>query len=62
VGANQLALVAGKAVGTGGADLAVVVDGGIVGNLDAGGASHTTLWEIPGKFIVEDMRPVGEHG
>ena len=40
VGANELALVAGEAVRAGGADLAVVVDGGILGNIDACRASR----------------------
>ncbi len=43
MGANQLAFVAGKAVGTGGADLAVVVDWGVVGIVDAGRADRTAL-------------------
>ncbi len=43
MGANQLALVAGEAVRTGGADLAVVVDWRIFGGLDAGRASRTGL-------------------
>jgi hypothetical protein len=43
VGANQLAFVSGKAVRTVGADLAVVVDRGIFGGLDAGGAGGTAL-------------------
>jgi hypothetical protein len=62
MGADQLAFVAGKAVRTGGADLAVVVDWGIFGCFDGGRAGRTALWEIAVKFIVEDMGPVGKHG
>ena len=43
MGANQLAFVAGKAVRTGGTDLAVVIDRGFVGSLDARRASRTAL-------------------
>ena len=43
MGANQLAFVARQAVRTGGADLAVMVDGGVVGGIGAGGAGRTTL-------------------
>ena len=60
--ADQLAIVAGEAVRTGGADLAVVIDRGIVGSLDAGRARRTTLWEIAGKFIVKNAGSTGEHG
>jgi len=62
VGAYELALVVCEPVGTCRADLTVVVDRGIFRGLDAGGANRTTLWEIAGKFIVENARPVGEHG
>lgn len=40
----------------------MVVDWGIFGSLDASGADRTTLWEIAGNFIVENMWSVGEHG
>ena len=40
---NQLALVPRQAVRTGGADLAVVVDGRLLCSLDAGRANRTTL-------------------
>jgi hypothetical protein len=60
--ANQLALVARQPVRTGGADLAVVVDRRFFGSLEAGRARCTTLWEIAGKFIVENAGSVGEHG
>jgi len=62
VGAYQLALVAGKAVGAGGADLAVVIHGQFAGRFFRRGADRTTLWEIAGKFIVENVGSVGEHG
>jgi hypothetical protein len=62
MGAHELAFVAGEAVRTGRADLAMVVDRGIVGCLDGGGADRTALWEIAVKFIVEDVGPVGKHG
>jgi len=62
MGADQLALVSGEPVRTGGANLAVVVDRRFFGSLDVGGARCTTLWEIPCKFIVENARSVGEHG
>lgn len=62
MGADELALVACEAVRTGGANLAVVVDRGIVGSLDPSRACRTTLWEIGSKFIVKDMGSVGEHG
>ena len=43
MGANQLAFVAGKTMGTIGTDLAMVVDWGVVGILDAGRADCTAL-------------------
>ncbi len=43
MGANQLAFVAGKTMRTIGADLAMVVDWGVVGILDAGRADRPTL-------------------
>ncbi len=60
--ADQLALVARQAVRTGGADLAVVVDRRLLGGFEAGRARCTTLWEIAGKFIVENAGSVREHG
>lgn len=62
MGANQLAFVPGEAVRTVGADLAVMVEGGIFDSFDGGGAGRTALWKIAAKFIVEDMGPVGKHG
>ncbi|MGC1425055.1 MAG: hypothetical protein WA354_23665 [Terracidiphilus sp.] len=62
MGANELALVACEAVGAGGADLAMVVDGSIFGCFDGAGAGRTALWEITGKFIIKDVGSVGEHG
>jgi hypothetical protein len=62
VGAYQLAFVAGKAVGAGGADLAVVIHGQFAGGFFGRSADRTTLWEIAGKFIVENVGSVGEHG
>ena len=62
MGAYQLALVAGKAVGTGRADLAVVIHRQFAGGIFGRGADRTTLWEIAGKFIVENVGSVGEHG
>ena len=43
VRADQLALVAGEPVGTGGADLAVVVDRGFFGSFGADRARRTIL-------------------
>jgi hypothetical protein len=43
MGAHQLALVSGKAVRAGGADLAMVVDRQIVCGLCLRGANRTTL-------------------
>jgi hypothetical protein len=62
MGADELALVTGEPVGTGGADLAVVVDRGVFGSLKAGEARRTILWDIAGKFIIENVWPVGKHG
>ena len=62
MGADQLAFVSGEAVRTIGADLAVVIDRGIFGGLDSPRARRTTLWEIAGKFIVENAGSAGEHG
>jgi hypothetical protein len=56
VGADQFALVAGEAVRAGGADLAVVVDGGFASGADL------TLWKIRSNFIIKDMGSVGKHG
>ena len=60
--ADQLAFVSGEAVRTIGADLAVVIDRGIIGSLDSLRARRTTLWEIAGKFVVENAGSAGEHG
>jgi len=43
MGAYQLAFVACEAMGAGGADLAMVVDGSLLDCVEAGGANRTTL-------------------
>lgn len=62
MGAHQLALVTRQPVRARRADLAVVIDRQLLGWLCIRGTSRTTLWEFTGKFIVEDMGSVGEHG
>ena len=62
MGANELALVACEAVGAGGADLAMVVDRGIFGSLDAAGHAAPLCGKFGSKFIIKDMGSVGEHG
>ncbi len=62
MGAHQLALVPRQPVRAGRADLAVMINRLLLGWLCLRGTGHTTLWEFGGKFIVEDMGPVGEHG
>jgi hypothetical protein len=56
MGADQFALVAGEAMGAGGADLAVVVDGGFAGSTDR------ALWKSRSNFIIKDVGSVGKHG
>lgn len=56
--------MAREAMGTGGADLAVMIDGCIVGWIC--GADRSGLPEIRGNFIgnlmIEDVGSVGKHG
>lgn len=60
VGANELALMAGEAMGAVGTDLTVVIDLRVVGFV--GRAGCTVCEEIRRNFIIEDARPLGKHG
>ena len=50
--------MAGEAVGAVGADLAMVLDVGVIGGI----AGCTVFEEIRRNFTIEDARPVGKHG
>ena len=56
--------MSGEAMRAGGADLAMVIDGGVVSR--RGGADRSVLPEIRtnfmGNLMIEDVGPVGEHG